>query len=325
MTQYVVRMGDARLAREAVGGKGAVLSDLLTAGFEVPDGFCVTADAYRYYVEASGIGAGIAEAIASVDAAQPATCHEAAERIGEIVRSTPLPADLEGAIRAAYRDLDARLGMPLAVRSSSIAEDGSATSFAGLHESFLNMRGEDEVLDAIHRCYASLWSERAVGYRARQGQGQERGARGAEEAMGVVVMGMVPCDTAGIAFTAHPITASLDHVVINSSFGLGEAIVSGCVTPDSFVVDKHSFAVLEREIYPKQLAIVPDPHGWGTVQQPLPASRQRLASLTDDQVCDVARLAARVETHYGSPQDVEWGICEGTVYLLQSRPITTLV
>jgi pyruvate,water dikinase len=316
MTRYVAWFEDERLAREHVGGKGAVLSELRHAGFEVPDGFCITADAYRYYASAE-LNDGIAVALAAIDPAQPMSTQEAAERCAELVRAAPLPDDLVTQIREAYRELDARLGMPLAVRSSSIAEDGVATSFAGLHESFLNVRGEDEVLDAVHRCYASLWSERAVGYRTRH-------ESAGDEAMAVVVMGMVPCDTSGIAFTAHPITASLDHVVINASFGLGEAIVSGRVTPDSFVIDKRSFSVLEREIYPKQMAIYPHPEGEGTVEQKLPPDRQRAASLTDEQACAVARLAARVETHYGSPQDIEWGILGSDLYLLQSRPITTL-
>ncbi len=317
MRQHVAWMSDGQLPRAEVGGKGAALSDLLHAGFEVPDGFCVTADAYRYYASSTGLEEQIKTELMSIDPAQPQASRDAVERIVTLVHEMPLPDDLQAQIRAAYHDLTSRLGMPCAVRSSSIAEDGTSSSFAGLHESFLNVRGEEDVLTAVHGCYASLWSERAVGYRSRQeGIG--------EEAMAVVVMGMVPCDTAGIAFTAHPITASLDQVVINASFGLGEAIVSGRVTPDSFVVDKHSFAILEREIYPKQMAIYPHPDGGGTVEEKLSPARQRAASLTDEQACAVAMLAARVETHYGSPQDIEWGILGGDVYLLQSRPITTL-
>jgi pyruvate,water dikinase len=210
------------------------------------------------------------------------------------------------------------MGAHTAVRSSAISEDGSAASFAGLYESYLNMIGEDEVLDAVHRCYVSLWSQRAVSYRANRGSN-------ADEAMAVVVMKLVPSETSGIAFTAHPVTGSLDQVIINASFGLGEAIVSGRVTPDSFLVDKRNFAILEREIYPKELAVFPHPDGGGgVVEEKLAPDRQRAASLTDEQACEVARLAARVETHYGSPQDIEWGLYEDQLYLLQSRPITTL-
>lgn len=318
MTGYIAWMRDGVLPRDEVGGKGASLSALMSAGFEVPDGFCITAQGYRHYATTAGLTDQIARLLASVDTAAPASINEAAERITSIIHETPLPDDLATAIRHAYKELTAKLGMPCAVRSSSIAEDGSAASFAGLHESFLNVRGADEVIEAVHRCYASLWSERAVGYRARRGEN-------ADEAMAVVVMGLVPCDTAGIAFTAHPVTASMDQIVINSSFGLGEAIVSGRVTPDSFVIDKHSFAVLEREIYPKTFAIYPHPEGDGTVEQTLPPDRQKVASLTDEEACAVARLATRVEEHYGTPQDIEWGLYGGDLYLLQSRPITTLV
>jgi pyruvate,water dikinase len=210
-----------------------------------------------------------------------------------------------------------RQAMPCAVRSSAISEDGTAASFAGLYETFLNIRTIDDILDKVHECYVSLWAERAVGYRARNGSGLD-------EAMSVVVMGLVPSETSGIAFTAHPVTGSLDMVVINASWGLGEAIVSGRVTPDSFVVNKGSFSILEREIYPKELGTYPNPHGHGTVDVTHAPDVQRKPSLTDDEACEVARLATTVEKHYGSPQDVEWALVGGNLFLLQSRPITTL-
>jgi pyruvate,water dikinase len=170
----------------------------------------------------------------------------------------------------------------------------------------------------VHRCYVSLWAERAVSYRAGR-------TGGADEAMAVVVMGLVPSETAGIAFTAHPVTGSLDQVIINASFGLGETIVSGRVTPDSFLIEKNSFRLLEREIYAKELAVYPHPEGGGgTVEERLSPDRQRAPSLTDEQACEVARLATAVEQHYGSPQDIEWALYNSTLYLLQSRPITTL-
>jgi pyruvate,water dikinase len=140
--------------------------------------------------------------------------------------------------------------------------------------------------------------------------------------MAVVVMGLVPADTSGIAFTAHPVTGSLDTVVINASWGLGEAIVSGRVTPDHFLVAKGSWQIVEREIFPKTIAT--HPNGDGTVDAPVERARQNQPSLTDEQVTDVAKLASRVEEHYGRPQDVEWALAGGSLYLLQSRPITTL-
>ena len=315
---YIAWMHSGRLPREEVGGKGASLSELISAGFKVPDGFVVTADAYRHYVSTTGIGDKIAAALTHLNPADPAAVRHTTEIAAGLVRETPLPDDLKSEISAGYQELTKSMGAHAAVRSSAISEDGSSASFAGLYESYLNMVGDHEVLDAVHRCYVSLWSERAVSYRAGRSDG-------ADEAMAVVVMKLVPSETAGIAFTAHPVTGSLDQVIINASFGLGETIVSGRVTPDSFLVDKNSFTILEREIYAKELALYPhEEGGGGTVEEHLPPDRQRAASLTDEQACDVARLAAQVEKHYGSPQDIEWGLHSGTLYLLQSRPITTL-
>jgi pyruvate,water dikinase len=315
---HIAWLHDGKLARESVGGKGASLSDLMSAGFKVPDGFCVTADGYRHYVRATGLGARFDPILASLDGSDAAAMRHASETISGLVKETPLPEDLRDEIVAAHTQLCSTMGTHFAVRSSAISEDGSAASFAGLYESYLNMVGEHEVLDAVHRCYASLWSQRAVSYRANRGGSSD-------EAMAVVVMKLVPSETSGIAFTAHPVTGSLDQVIINASFGLGEAIVSGRVTPDSFLVDKRNFSLLEREIYPKELAVFPHPGGGGgVIEEKLGPDRQRAASLSDDQACEVARLATNVETHYGSPQDIEWGLYSGQLFLLQSRPITTL-
>jgi pyruvate,water dikinase len=315
---YIVWMNSGKLSREEVGGKGSSLAELISAGFKVPAGFVVTADAYRHFASSTGIAGRISEALAKLDASDLAAVRHATELITGLVREMALPEDLKAEVTAAYEDLSSSMGSHAAVRSSAISEDGSAASFAGLYDSYLNMVGADEVLDAVHRCYVSLWAERAVSYRAGR-------TDAADEAMAVVVMKLVPSETSGIAFTAHPVTGSLDQVIINSSFGLGEAVVSGQVTPDSFLVDKNSFGLLEREIYPKELAIYPHPEGGGgTVEERLSPDRQREASLTDEQACEVARLAAEVEKHYGSPQDIEWALYQGTLYLLQSRPITTL-
>ena len=190
------------------------------------------------------------------------------------MRETPLPDDLKSEISAGYQELTKSMGAHAAVRSSAISEDGSAASFAGLYESYLNMVGDHEVLDAVHRCYVSLWSERAISYRAGRGDG-------ADEAMAVVVMKLVPSETAGIAFTAHPVTGSLDQVIINASFGLGETIVSGRVTPDSFLVDKNSFTILEREIYAKELALYPHEEGGGGTSGGTPAARPPACRFAD--------------------------------------------
>jgi len=314
---YVAWMHRGKLQRLQVGGKGAALSDLLAGGFSVPPGFCITADAYRYFCDEAGLNERIRQLLGEVDPAQPGSARETTERIRALIAEAPLPQELHDAIVEAYNDLAAMVGLACAVRSSAVSEDGAEASFAGLYESYLNVRGAHQVLEAVRRCYVSLWSERAVSYRAMR-------TNGGDEAMAVVVMGLVPSETSGVAFTAHPVTGDREQVVINASFGLGEAIVSGRVTPDSFVIAKGSFALIERGIYPKELAIYPHPDGGGTIERKLDPARQTAPSLTDEQACQVARLAARVESHFGFPQDVEWALSHGDLFLLQSRPITTL-
>ena len=312
---YIAWLNEGRLPREQVGGKGASLSDLAAAGFNVPPGFCVTADAYRQFSATNRLDAQIEATMTGVDAAQPVSVAKASAEIEALVAAVPLPDDLKAAVAQAYRSLMARQDIACAVRSSAVSEDGAAASFAGLYETFLNVRGEEEILDRLHQCYVSLWAERAVGYRARNGGGHD-------EAMAVVIMGLVPAESSGIAFTAHPVTGSLDTVVINSSWGLGEAIVSGRVTPDSFLVAKGSWQIIEREIFPKQIATQPE--GDSTADVPVERAKQSQPSLTDEQAMEVARLASLVEEHYGKPQDVEWALAGDRLYLLQSRPITTL-
>lgn len=305
------------LPREVVGGKAASLSNLLAGGFAVPLGFAVTSDGYRCFEGAAGLeerlkGAG------DIDPKDFAAVRGFAAEAEAWITAAELPDELRSQIAAAYDELVSLSGVASAVRSSAVSEDGAAASFAGLYESYLNVLGVTSVLDSVKRCYASLWSDRAVRYRALKGGGA------AGEAMAVVIMGLVPSEASGIAFTAHPVTGERDRVVINASWGLGEAIVSGRVTPDSFVVQKGSLAMLERDIYEKQLAIYPHPDGGGTIEREITGPRATEPSISDEEAKEVARLAAQVEERFGSPQDVEWGMAAGQIYLLQSRPITTL-
>lgn len=314
---YIAWLHKGGLAREQAGGKGASLSELIAAGFAVPQGFCVTAGAYLHFAEAAGLDYQVESLLGEADLSDMVAVRNAAERICALANVTPLPDELMEQIGEAYDELSAMAGLACAVRSSAVSEDSASASFAGLYDSYLNVRGITDVLDAVRRCYASLWSERAVRYRSLRGGGPG-------EAMAVVIMGLVACEASGIAFTAHPVTGARDQVVINASWGLGEAIVSGRVTPDSFVVQKDSLALLEREIYAKEVAVYPHPDGGGTIERKLPRDRATAPSLSDDAAREVARVATRVESHYGSPQDVEWGIAGGQLFLLQSRPITTL-
>ncbi len=306
------------LPRELVGGKAASLSAMLAGGFAVPLGFAVNAEAYRYFEHMTGLDVELGGLAESLDPKDFAAVRAFSVKAEARVEESELPEELREQICAAYDELVSMVGTPCAVRSSAIGEDAAGASFAGLYESYLNVQGAHDVLASVKSCYASLWSERAVRYRALKGVGVNG------DAMAVVVMGLVPSETSGIAFTAHPVTGERDRVVINSSWGLGEAIVSGRVTPDSFVVHKSSFAMLEREIYEKCLAIFPHPDGGGTIERELKGDRAMAPSMSDEQAQAVAQLAARLETHFGAPQDIEWGLAAGQIYLLQSRPITTL-
>jgi pyruvate,water dikinase len=295
---YIHWLHRGKLERSVAGGKGASLSELIAGGFVVPAGFCVTAEGYRRFAAAADLQGDAATVAARVEAA-------------------PLPDDLRDQISDAYAELSAMGGLACAVRSSAVSEDGSSASFAGLYESYLNVVGLADVLTSVRRCYASLWSVRAQQYRSSHGASDG-------EAMAVVIMSLVPSEVSGVAFTAHPVTGARDQVVINASWGLGEAIVSGRVTPDCFVVHKPTGRLLEREIFTKDVAIYPHPDGDGTLERRLAPEQARAPCLSDELARDVAGVAARVESYYGSPQDIEWGIAGGGLFLLQSRPITTL-
>jgi pyruvate,water dikinase len=307
-----------KLPRALVGGKAASLSELLAAGFAVPHGFAVNADAYRVFEHANGLSAQLAASASALDPRDFAGVRDFATKACAAIEAASVPDELGEQIAEAYDELVSMVGVACAVRSSALSEDGAGASFAGLYESYLNVLGVRDVVDSIKKCYASLWSERALRYRALKGIGAS------SEAMAVVVMGLVASEASGIVFTAHPVTGERDRVVINAGWGLGEAIVSGRVTPDSFILHKDSLALLERDIGEKQMAIHPHPDGGGTIERHLDSAQALAPSISDAEAQAIARLATRVEQHFDCPQDIEWGIAGGQVFLLQSRPITTL-
>jgi pyruvate,water dikinase len=300
--------GDVAIA----GGKGANLGELAGAGFPVPRGFVVTASAYLDAMGEAQQRDALARGEGTIDVADPAALEVESERLQALVCKAGLPADLRREVLAAY----AELGKPrVAVRSSATAEDTADTSFAGMNQTFTNVEGDDALLTRIVDCWASLFGARVVAYRAN------RGLTG-EPAIAVVVQEMVASERSGVMFTADP-TGIEDRIVIEGAFGLGEVVVGGQVEPDSFVVDKHSLRILDRRIGTKGHAVVADPDGGERVVELAPADAAR-ATLADAEVADLARLGLDIERHYGAPQDVEWAIAQQTVYVLQSRPITTL-
>ena len=310
---YTLSLTDPQAALETIGGKGASLARLAAAGLPVPDGFHVTTEAYRLFASANGLEERILAAVAAVAPDQPATLEAVSTQIGELFAHGAMPQDIAASIRRAYGELGGG-NRPVAVRSSATAEDLPENSFAGQMETFLNMRGEASVLEAVKRCWASLWTARAIGYRARGGI-DSRGL-----ALAVVVQELVSAEAAGIMFTADPLTGMRDRVTINAAWGLGEAVVGGQVTPDTFAVNKITGKVVERRIGRKEVMTVRTPDG--TREEPVPANRRDKAALGPAQAVTLARLALKIEELYGQPMDIEWALGRGRFSILQARPIT---
>ena len=318
-----------------VGGKAANLGELLSAGMPVPDGFCLTTDAYRQAtagdasvgdvtavdtpaVDTTRAGGRLAEVHAALKATPDGDLPAFAALAGrarDMIRSAPVPAEVAAAVEQAYAALGDNV--PVAVRSSATAEDLPSASFAGQQDTYLNVVGAAAVVEAVRNCWASLWTDRAVSYRA------SRGIDPAAVALAVVVQRMVDATAAGVLFTANPLTGRRHQAVIDASPGLGEAVVSGAVNPDHFVVDPLTGRVLERRLGDKRIAVRPIPGG-GTRTLTL-NNGAATACLTDKQAAELAALGRQVEEYFGSPQDIEWAIAgDGRLWLTQSRPITTL-
>jgi rifampicin phosphotransferase len=298
----------------SVGGKAANLGEMLRAGLPVPPGFCVTTTAYALVADASNLEPILAE-LATTPVGDTARLTELASAARERLLAAPIPATISEAILAAYRALGD--GVPVAVRSSATAEDLPYASFAGQQDTYLNILGEDALIDAVRRCWASLWTDRAVSYRASNAIDPH------SVRLAVAVQRMVAATVAGILFTANPLTGKRRQTVIDASPGLGEAVVSGAVNPDHFVVNTASGEIVERSLGDKRVIVQPVAGG-GTrrVEQ---SGQDNAACLSDEQLRTLANLGAKVEAHYGAPQDTEWAIdASGQLWLTQARPITTL-
>ena len=301
---------------EVVGGKGRSLARMARAGFSVPGGFQVTTAAYRTFISDNDLGQRILE-LARPEIVERGISFEKASAAIRRLFDEHSPAD---AIIAAIRDAHASLeGEPaLAVRSSANAEDLPGLSFAGQQETYLNVRGADAVVAAVKKCWSSLWTPQAISYRHQNGIDQ------GSVAMAVVVQIMVPSEVSGILFTANPATGERSELIVNASFGLGEAVVSGQVTPDTYIVDKASLEAKETVIGPKLQQIVSDGEQ-GVVLTDVDEGERARASLSDAMLRELADTALAIERLYdGLPQDIEWAFSGGRLHLLQSRPITNL-
>ncbi|MEV8083514.1 PEP/pyruvate-binding domain-containing protein [Pseudarthrobacter oxydans] len=302
--------GDVAVA----GGKAVGLGGLLRAGLPVPPGFVLTTAAYSGFVDANNLAAGIQELAALPPDAEPQAYEDASRRISALFTTGTMPAGIAAELGAAYGRLGN--GTPVAVRSSATAEDLASASFAGQQETSLNVRGLVELATAVIGCWASLWTARAMSYRAREGvePGQVR--------LAVVIQQMVEADAAGVMFTANPANGRWDQTVISAAWGLGESVVSGTVTTDDVVVDAGTGSVLSRRTADKDVMTVYAENG--TREQPVAAARRREPVLDDREAAELAGHGRRAAAHFGAPQDIEWARAGGKFFILQSRPITAL-
>jgi pyruvate,water dikinase len=297
-----------------VGGKGAHLGELSRIeGIRVPPGFCVTTNAFRRIVADAPSIDDLLDRVSHLDPSDRGAIHTLSAQLRRTIEETAIPDDVVTAIAHALVNLGEQAAC--AVRSSATAEDSATASFAGQHDTYLNITGEAAILEHVRRCWASLFSEQAVTYRLRNG------IDGRSAQMAVVVQRMVFPQAAGILFTADPVTSNRNVVSIEASLGLGEALVSGLVNADVYKVRDGEIA--SKAIATKLLAIEASPSG-GTRQRAIEAAHRGQAALTDAQVVRLAQLGRRIEAHFGSPQDIEWCLAEDGLDIVQSRPITTL-
>jgi phosphohistidine swiveling domain-containing protein len=313
--KYIIHLSEPKATLATVGGKGTSLAKLYAAGLPVPEGFNITTEAYWRFVRENDLQTVIQQALAVADPSHPASLEAASHRIREGFLAAQIPPNIASEVVNAYAGLPGQ-NPAVAVRSSATAEDLPEASFAGQQETYLNVNGPAAVLEAVKKCWASLWTARAIGYRARQGIGPD------QVALGVVVQLLVPAEVSGILFTANPLNGKHDQVVINAAWGLGEAIVGGMVSPDSLIVDKADGHILEHQIADKQVMTVRV--NGGTQERPVPDSLKRIPVLDREAAAALNHFAIQIENLYERPMDIEWTLADGKFYIVQARPITTM-
>ena len=317
MTGYVEDIANLRIAdAEEAGGKGANMGEMVAAKLPVPPGFVVLRDGYLASMTVAGLAAELnsAHRMAIDHAGETGTLTERCQLMQDLVIKAGMDDEVRTEIIAAYRAMGANI--VVAVRSSATGEDGADASFAGMNATFTNISGEDCLVDAVQRCWASLFSPRVVTYRASRGFT-------ADPAMAVVVQQMIASERSGVAFTADPTTDAVDRVVVEAAFGQGEVVVSGSVEPDTYIVAKESGEILSRRIGHQSFKIVrgADGHDQNVA---LGEAHAQAQVLSDDEVREIAGIAVASERHSGCPQDTEWAIADGKTWIVQTRPITTL-
>lgn len=307
-----------------VGGKCASLGAMIQAGAPVPPGFAVTTDAYLEMLATNNLSECIHVWLERLNPQDVLTEEKYSQTIRKLIEEVPVAAEVEEAIRASYEALCQRTGVvdvPVAVRSSATAEDLPGYSFAGQQDTYLWVMGADAVVEHVRKCWSSLYTARAISYRYDHGFAHEK------VLMAVGVQKMVNAKAAGVAFTLNPINGDRSKIAVDSSWGLGEAVVGGEVTPDNFLIDKVIFEVVNQVISPKHIEFVADPANCCVVKREVEPERQMQPSLTHEELIAVAKMAKQAERFYRSPQDVEWAVDADlpspyNVVVLQSRPET---
>lgn len=302
------------------GGKGANLGELTQAGIPVPPGFVITAATYEEFIKKTGIFDEIMGILDAIDVNNNKELQDASVRIKKIIMDSYMPDDIRTIILEAYNALCERVGKEdafVAVRSSATAEDLPEASFAGQQETFLNVKGSADVLMYVQKCWSSLFESRAIFYR------EENNFDHSKVYIAVVVQEMVDAEKAGVMFTVHPSTGE-EKILIEGAWGLGEGVVSGTVTPDTYWVDKKTGEILESIISEKNVMFTKDPETGKTVKIEVPEDMKKKKVLSTSEIEALADLGKRIHNHYNFPQDTEWAIEKGKVYMLQSRPVTTL-
>ncbi|MFA5154894.1 MAG: PEP/pyruvate-binding domain-containing protein [Patescibacteria group bacterium] len=295
------------------GGKGASLGEMTNAKIPVPPGFVILAEAFYQFLAETDLTQAIQAVLDKINYKDINAVDGASAEIRSLIMKAPMPKDLEKLIKADFKKLKAKF---VAVRSSATAEDSSSASWAGELETYLNTTDKTLLLN-VKKCWSSLFTPRAIFYR------HEKKLLKTKVGVAVVVQQMVESEISGIAFTVHPVTQDKNQMIIEAGYGLGEAIVSGSITPDSYVLDKRDYSFIDINVAGQERQIIKGPSG-GTKWVAVPAARREKQKLSGQQIVGLAKICAGIEKHYKFPCDIEWALAKGKFYITQSRPITTL-
>lgn len=313
MSKYIKFFDNLSKSDTAIaGGKGASLGEMAGNKFPVPPGFVVLAQAFDRFLKETDLVAEVEAQLKKVNPEETHTIDDASEVLRQLINKYEMPKDLEKDILDAYDKLSAQY---VAVRSSATAEDSVVASWAGELESYLGIQKAD-LIKYVKECWSSLFTPRAIFYRIEKKLGGEK------VSVAVVVQKMVESDVAGVCFTVHPVTTDRNQMVIESSWGLGESVVAGKVTPDTYIVDKSKLSLVYVSVNEQLTEITRQ--GQKTEERDVPATRASKQCLSEDKIIELARISKQIENHYGFPCDIEWAIEDNKIYIVQSRPITTL-